>query len=99
MYYFKEVFPGKPVKVSLELVGLSEDVMFFEFHHNFYDGKGRKFAHCEMIRAWIDMNTRALTVLGHEFLKNFNTMEKSPVFHTLTKENARKYAKKPMDLV
>ena len=99
MYYFKEVFPGKPVKVSLEFVGMSEDGMFFEFHHNFYDGKGRNFAHCEMMGAWIDMNTRALTGLGNEFLENFNAVEKSPAFRTLTKEDTRKFAKKPKDLV
>ena len=34
IYYFKEVFSGKPVTVSLELKGMSEDGMFFEFHHN-----------------------------------------------------------------
>ena len=35
MYYFKEVFAGKPVRVSLQLKGLAEDGMYFEFVHNF----------------------------------------------------------------
>lgn len=99
IYYFKEVFPGNPVKVSLELVGLSEDGMFFEFHHNFYDGNGKNFAHCEIMGAWIDTNTRTLTRLNEETLKNFNKVEKSAGFRTLTKEDTRKYAKKPIDLV
>ncbi len=34
MYYFKEVFPGKPIKVSLQLKGLSENGMYFSFLHN-----------------------------------------------------------------
>ena len=29
MFYFKEVFPGKPITVSLALKGLSEDGMYF----------------------------------------------------------------------
>ena len=36
MYYFKEVFPGEPIQVSLQLKGISENGMFFEFVHNFY---------------------------------------------------------------
>ncbi|NNG11469.1 MAG: thioesterase family protein, partial [Arenibacter sp.] len=27
MYYFKEVFPGKPIRVSLDVMGMSEDGM------------------------------------------------------------------------
>ena len=41
VYYFKEAFPGKPIKVSLEIMGMSEDAKFFEFHHNL-DLKARK---------------------------------------------------------
>lgn len=40
LYYFKEVFPGKPIRVSCEVVGMSADGRFFEFHHNFYDHSG-----------------------------------------------------------
>lgn len=49
VYYFKEVFAGKPVKVTLELQGLSEDGKYFEFLHNFYDFQGKNFSRCEMI--------------------------------------------------
>ena len=38
MYYLKEVLRGTPVRVSLEVMGTSEDGMFFEFHHHFFDG-------------------------------------------------------------
>ena len=98
IYYFKEAFPGKPVSVSLELKGLSEDGMFFEFHHNFYDHKGKNFAHCEMMGAWIDMESRALSPLPEMFMKAFNAVEKASDFKVLTKEDTRKFAKKPVDL-
>ena len=98
IYYFKEVFPGKPVRVSLELKGLSEDGMFFEFHHNFYDHKGKNFAHCEMMGAWIDMESRALSPLPEIFMKAFNAVEKASYFKVLTKEDTRKFAKKPVDI-
>ena len=98
VYYFKEAFPGKPVKVSLELMGLSEDGMFFEFHHNFYDVNGKNFAHCEMMGAWIDLKNRALTGLSNDFLQSFNNVEKPKGFRILTKEDTRKFAKTPKNL-
>jgi len=98
MYYFKEVFLGRPVKVSLEVMGMSEDGKFFEFYHNFYDAKGRNFAHCEMMGAWISMKSRGLVSLPKELLKIFNTVEKPDGFRTLTKVDTRKYAKVPKDL-
>ena len=99
VYYFKEAFLGKPVKVSLELVGLSEDGMFFEFHHNFYDGHGKNFAHCQIMGAWIDLKTRTLTGLVHEFLGAFNKVPKGDGFKVLTKEDTRKFSVRPKDLV
>ena len=99
VYYFKEIFPGKPIKVSLELMGMSKDGKFFEFHHNFYDSNGRNMAHGEMLGAWIDTNKRGLTALPDDFLAVFNQIEKGESFKILTKEDTRKFAKKPKDLI
>lgn len=99
MYYFKEVFPGKPVKVSLEVMGMSNDGCFFEFHHNFYDSKGKNVAHCEMMGAWMSLELRQLTRLSKELLERFQQVEKPEGFRILTKEDTRKFSKRPKDLV
>ncbi|MGB5497951.1 MAG: acyl-CoA thioesterase [Maribacter sp.] len=98
-YYFKEVFPGKPVRVSLEVMGMSKDGCFFEFHHNFYDSKGQNVAFCEMMGAWMSLELRQLTGLSKELLERFQQVEKPEEFRVLTKENTRKFAKRPKDLV
>ncbi|WP_422858009.1 acyl-CoA thioesterase [Flagellimonas sp. S174] len=98
MYYFKEVFPGKPIKVSLGLQGLSEDGMFFEFEHNFYNSDGKNFARCEMMGAWMDLKERKLIGLPQEFLDAFGKMEKEASFKVLTKADTRKFVKIPKDL-
>lgn len=98
MYYFREVFPGKPVKVSLQLQGMSEDGMYFNFVHNFYDDKGRNFARCEMMGGWIDMDSRKLTGLPQELLEKFNAFDKSDDFKFLTKEDTRVEGIRPKDL-
>ena len=99
VYYFREVHAGQPVRVSLEVMGLSEDGMYFEFHHNFYDQKGQNLAHCELIGGWIDLQQRKLIPLPDKFLSVFETMEKPEGFRILTAEDTRKYAKRPQDLV
>lgn len=98
MYYFREVFPGKPITVSLQLKGISEDGMYFEFLHNFYDEKGKNIARCEMMGAWIDMEKRRLTGLPDLFLKKMNAVEKTDDFKIITKEDTRKYNERPKDL-
>ncbi|MBU2948501.1 acyl-CoA thioesterase [Zobellia uliginosa] len=99
MYYFKEIFPGRPVKVSMQVMGMSEDGKFFKFHHNFYDYKGRNFAHCEMMGAWMNLKTRKLTGLTDDLLAKFNDVEKPEGYSVLSKADTRKFAKAPKDLV
>lgn len=98
MYYFKEAFPGMPIKVSMEVMGMSEDGKFFEFHHNFYNHKGENFAHCEMMGAWMDLKTRKLIGLTNDFLKSFSGVEKAEGFRVLTKEDTRRFAKAPKNI-
>jgi len=98
IYYFKEVFAGKPVSVSLELKGISEDGMFFEFLHNIYDHKGRNCASCEMLGSWIDLKERSLVTLPKNLLEQLNTLSRTEDFKILTKEDTRRFGKKPKDV-
>ncbi len=98
IYYFKEAFAGRPVKVSLELTGLSEDGMFFEFTHNYYDHQGKNFAHCEMMGAWIDLATRKLIGLPEDVKKHMDGVPRPENFRVLTKEDTRRYQKAPVHL-
>ncbi|PKP53260.1 MAG: thioesterase [Bacteroidetes bacterium HGW-Bacteroidetes-1] len=99
MFYFKEVFVGKPIKVSLQLKGLSEDGMFFEFLHNFYDSMGQNFARCEMMGAWINLSSRKLTGLPDSLKKYLERLSRTKDFRVLTKEDTRKTARFPNDLL
>lgn len=99
LYYFKEVLPGPPVKVSAELKGISKDGMFFQFVHNMYDYKGRNMARSEMMGAWIDLKTRKLTGLPKKLFSNFDQLDKTSDFTFLTKEDTRKYKQIPKDLI
>ena len=98
MYYFKEVFPGKPITVSHQLKGLSEDGRFFSFLHNFYDSNGINLARCEMMAGWIDLTTRKLRAIPEALLDSLQNLEKTKDFYTITKEDTRKHGQKPEHL-
>ena len=98
IYYFKELLLGNPVRVSLQLKGLAEDGMFFEFLHNIYDMHGKNYARCEMLGAWIDLKTRKLVSLPADLYKKLNHLEHTSDFRILTKENTRIPGMVPQDL-
>lgn len=98
IHYFKEAFPGKPIRVSLELMGLSADGMFFEFLHNFYDSQGKNFARCQIMGGWIDLTKRVLVPLPESILTTFNTMERAEGFRELTRADTRRFGQRPKHL-
>lgn len=98
MFYFKEIFPGKPVRVSLQLKGISEGGMYFEFQHNFYNAEGVNMARCNMMGGWIDLQTRKLRDLPDSLFSALNHLDKTDDFKILTKEDTRKYKQFPKEL-
>ncbi|MBW2938453.1 thioesterase family protein [Aureisphaera sp. CAU 1614] len=98
MYYFKEVFPGKPIQVSIQLNGISEKGTFFSFVHNFYNREGKNLARCEMLGAWIDLETRKLADPPQDIWNFLDGIDKTEDFKILTKEDTRKFQQHPKDL-
>jgi len=98
MFYFKEAFPGKPIRVSLQLKGISEGGMFVQFLHNFYNDKGVNIARCEMMFGWINLTERKLRNLPEDLLKSLTSLSKTDDFKILTKEDTRKFGQVPQHL-
>lgn len=98
VYYFREVMAGSVIRVTMELGGMSDDGMFYEFRHNFYDENGRNMTYGNMLGSWIDLKTRKLTALPKELLAIVDKLHHTDDFRILTKEDTRKEAKFPKDL-
>ncbi len=98
MFYFKEVFPGKPIRVSLQLKGISEGGMYFEFQHNFYNEEGVNMARCNMMGGWIDLKSRKLRDLPEILFDALNSLDRTEDFKILTKEDTRKFKQYPQNL-
>jgi len=98
LFYFKEVLPDDSIRVSFELAALSKEGMFFEFEHNYYNSKGENVARCEMMGAWMDLNTRKLTKLPEEMLHTFEMTHKTKNFRVITSEDSRRWNQTPKNL-
>ena len=98
VFFFKEAFQGKPIRVSFELGGASEDGMFFKFIHNFYDYKGKNLARGIMKGAWIDLKTRKTCALPKPLMPMLKAAHKTSDFTILTKEDMRVHGQVPIDL-
>ena len=99
MFYFKEIFPGEPIRVSLQLKGISKNGMYFEFQHNFYNHEGKNMARCNMMGGWIDLQTRKLRDLPEKLFSILDDLETTADFKILTKEDTRKFNQFPKNLV
>ena len=99
LFFFKEAFQGKPITVSFELGGASEDGMFFKFVHNFYDHKGRNLARGSMQGGWIDLTTRKMRGLPEELMPMFTHAPKAADYIVLTKEDMREHGQVPEDRI
>lgn len=97
-FYYKESFIGKPITVTVEVSGLSEDGMFFKIEHNLYDDKGQHLASSDMLGAWIDLKTRKLTDLPELLLQRSEAFPKTENFKRLTKKDTRIPGKFPKNL-
>jgi acyl-CoA thioester hydrolase len=98
IYYFKEIHLGDAITVSLEVKGHSKDGRFVLFDHNFYDDNGVNRANCEILFSWIDLETRKLGEVPPELLTKIEAFPRSKNFKNLTKEDTRKYGKRPRNL-
>lgn len=95
LFFFKEAFQGRPITVTFELGGASEDGMFFKFVHNFYDYKGRNLARGTMQGAWIDLTTRKTIALPDGLKPMLTNAPKTADFKILTKEDMRAHGEFP----
>ena len=98
IHYFKESFLGQTLTVTLTVSGLSDDGMFFEFEHDFYNQKGKHVATCIILGAWINLKTRSLITLPEYLMELVAKFPKATNFRVLTKEDTRQSGKKPKDL-
>lgn len=98
IYYFREILDNEPIRVGVQLTGMSEDGSLFEFKHGFYNQQGKNMASAEMMGAWMNLNERKITPLHPELLEKIQSFPRADDFRTLTKKDTRAHGVSPQDL-
>jgi acyl-CoA thioester hydrolase len=86
--FFKEIYHGQEVFVSLEINGVSEDGGIYQFQHKFYLEDGTHCATAEALGVWIDTKIRKSTLPPIEIMAIMRDF-KSENCITLTKETIK----------
>tara|TARA_B100000745_G_C19896677_1_gene300144 strand:+ start:161 stop:373 length:213 start_codon:yes stop_codon:yes gene_type:complete len=68
------------------------------FEHNFYNSEGENLAYAEILFSWIDIKKRKFGMVSKELLDIIEAFPRSENFKILTKEDTRRYGRKPKDL-
>lgn len=95
--FFKEIYHGKDLYVSLEINGVSEDGGIYQFEHKFYLEDGTHCATAEALGVWINTQTRKSTLPNEEIL-NVIEQFKSENCQVLTKDDLKKLPFKPQNI-
>ncbi len=98
IYYFREVKLADKIKVSLEIVGMTEDAQFIKIEHNFYNEEGLNLAFSEILFSWIDLESRKLGRLSESIKVKILSFPKANRFRTIERPEIRKAGIRPRDL-
>ena len=88
-YYIKEVMAYEKVKVDIQMRGHSEDYRFLQFAHHLYKSSGEIALYSDLMFAWMDLETRKLTVPTEKLIAKYNEMPKTDDFKILTSKDTR----------
>lgn len=86
--FFKEIYYGQDVFVSVEMNGFSEDGSIYQFSHKFFLPDGTHCATAEATGVWIDMMLRKSTNPPDDIVEVMN-LYKSPNHRVMSKEDIK----------
>ena len=98
IHYFREIKLTDNIRISLEIVGMTEDARFIKMEHNFYNQHGTNLAFSEILFSWIDLKTRKLGRLTEDLQEKIRSFPKADRFRILEKSDIRKPGIGPVDL-
>jgi acyl-CoA thioester hydrolase len=99
VHYFKEIGLDDNIRVSLEVIGHSEDGRFIKIEHNFYNDEGKNLAYAEMLFSWMNLKTRKLGKVPEFLLYKIQEFPRAKHFKYLTKEDLKGSIITPKDLM
>lgn len=85
--FYKEIYSGEDLNVSIELHGSSAKAERWKIRHLIFKKNGTKAAQIEVYGAWIDYTTRKLTTPPLEVQQSFEHFVKTSDFEPIPLKN------------
>ena len=85
--FFKEAMEGEDIYITVEIGGISEDGMIYQFIHNLYNQDGVHLCHSELTGVWISMSKRKMQAPPTEMLENIKKSFEGKTVKTLSKQD------------
>ena len=85
--FFKEVMEGEDIYITVEIGGISEDGMIYQFIHNLYNQDGVHLCHSELTGVWFSMSKRKMQAPPTEMLENIKKSFEGKTVKTLSKQD------------
>ena len=85
--FFKEAMEGEDIYITVEIGGMSEDGMIYQFIHNLYNQDGVHLCHSELTGVWFSMSKRKMQAPPTEMLENIKKSFEGKTVKTLSKQD------------
>ena len=85
--FFKVAMEGEDIYITVEIGGMSEDGMIYQFIHNLYNQDGVHLCHSELTGVWFSMSKRKMQAPPTEMLENIKKSFEGKTVKTLSKQD------------
>ena len=85
--FFREAMEGEEIYISVEIGGMSEDGMIYQFIHNLYNQDGVHLCHSELTGVWFSMSKRKMQAPPTEMLENIKKSFEGQTVKTMSKQD------------
>ena len=85
--FFKEAMEGEDIYITVEIGGMSEDGMIYQFIHNLYNQDGVHLCHSELTGVWFSMSKRKMQAPPTEMLENIKKSFEGQTVKTMSKQD------------
>lgn len=85
--FFREAMEGEDIYITVEIGGMSEDGMIYQFIHNLYNQDGVHLCHSELTGVWFSMTKRKMQAPPAEMLENIKKSIEGKTIKTMSKQD------------
>lgn len=85
--FFKEAMEGEDIYITVEIGGMSEDGMIYQFIHNLYNQDGAHLCHSELTGVWFSMAKRKMQAPPTEMIENIKKSFEGKTIKALSKQD------------